>query len=284
MYEARFGLKRRPFPPTPDSSLYYPSTPHEQALAPLLRSVDDDEGLMLLIGEPGTGKTLIGQVFLERLGEKVVNAFVPHGQFANRLALLQAILFDLSLPYDENTEQLLRLRLTAFALKNAAEGKRFVIVVDEAHLLTPELLEELRLLGNLEAGRKAVQIVGLAQPRIQDTLKQPGLATWNQRLGVRMFLPALTLEDSLDYLQQHLRLAGARPDDVIDEAAREAIAQATRGVPRLLNQAAHQSLLLAEAADLHRVDVECAMEALTMLGLEVEAEHAVTPVFHRAAA
>src|ERR1700761_7954962 len=91
MYEARFGLKRRPFSPMPDSSLYYPSTPHEEALAPLLRAIRDDEGLSVLVGEPGTGKTLLGHILLERT-EDSENAFLGHSRFADRRGLLQTIL------------------------------------------------------------------------------------------------------------------------------------------------------------------------------------------------
>ena len=267
MYLERYGLTRRPFPPTPDSSLYYPATPHEQALDPLLRAIRDDEGIALLVGEPGTGKTLLGQVFLERLGDEAVSAFLPHGQFPDRAAFLQTVLFDLGLPYTD-TEHVLRLRLTEHALKTCAEGKRLVVVVDEAHHLSAELLEELRLLGNLEAGRKAFQVLGLAQPGILQTLKQPALAALNQRIAARLCLPALAAEDAHDYLLHHLRVAGGRPETLFEDAALQAIVQVSRGVPRLLNQAAHMSLQLAAAGELGSVDVECALEALARLGLE----------------
>jgi general secretion pathway protein A len=284
MYQERFGLKRRPFPPTPDSSFYYPATPHEQAVALFLRAVHDDEGLALLTGEPGTGKTLVGQVTLERLGDEAVSAFLSHGRFADRTALLQTILFDLGLPYEDAAEQVLRLRLTDHALKTAAAGKRFVVVIDEAHHLSAELLEELRLLGNLEAGRKAFQVICLAQSSLLTTLKQPALATWNQRLAVRLVLPALTAEDAHDYLLHQLRLAGARPEAIFEEAALQTLVEATHGVPRLLNQAAYQALQIADAGELERVDVECVLEALAALGLEAsesescESETPVEPV------
>jgi type II secretory pathway predicted ATPase ExeA len=277
MYEARFGLKRRPFPPTPDSSLYYPSTPHEQALAPLVRAVREDEGLALLVGEPGTGKTLLGQIFLERLGAGLVSAFLPHSRFSDRRGLLQTMLFDLGLPYEDASEQVLRLRLTELALKTAADAKRFVVVIDEAHHLTPEMMEELRLLGNLEAGRKAFQVLCLAQSPILQTLKQPALAAWNQRLAVRSILPALTAEEAHDYLQHHVRLAGGRPDKIFDDESLETLARGSRGVPRVLNQSAHQALQLADAGELDHVDVECATEALARLGIE-DSEAASEPI------
>ena len=268
MYETRFGLKRRPFSPMPDSSLYYPSTPHEEALAPLLRALRDDEGLAVLVGEPGTGKTLLGHILLERTADSE-NAFLGHSQFADRRSLLQTILFDLGLPHDDDvSEQTLRLRVIEHALKTAASGKRLICVVDEAHHLSVDLLEELRLLGNLEAGRKAFQVVCLAQPALLDTLKQPKMASWNQRLAVRMSLAALTADESHDYLRHQIKMVGGRPESVFEDEALDVLATGARGIPRLLNQSAHQALQLADAGDLRRVDAECAAEALARLGLD----------------
>src|SRR5688500_1971736 len=112
MLEQRFGLERRPFPATPDSAFYYPATPHEAALAQLVRAVREDQGLMLLTGEPGAGKTVLGQVLLERLGGETATAFITNSHLPDRASLLQAILFDMGLPYADGAEQVLRLRLT----------------------------------------------------------------------------------------------------------------------------------------------------------------------------
>ena len=268
MDENRFGLKRRPFPPAPDASLYYPATLHESALAALQRGIVEDEGFVLLTGEPGTGKTLIGYVLLERLGEGAASAFLTNSHFADRAALLQAILYDLGLPYEGASEQLLRLRLTDQLLKNCADKLRTVIVIDEAHHLSGDLLEELRLLANLEAGSgKAVQFVLLAQPCILPTLAQPGLEALAQRIAARPELSALDVEEAYDYLLHHVRLAGVKPEKLFDDTALEAIARATHGLPRCLNQVAHQALVLAEEGELTKVDTEAALEALAMLGL-----------------
>jgi type II secretory pathway predicted ATPase ExeA len=268
MYEQRFGLTRRPFPPTPDTGLYYAASGHEAALASLRRGLGDDEGLMLVTGSPGIGKTLLGYGLVERLSGEYDSAFLTHSWLADRTALLQSICYDLGLAYSDGGEQVLRLRLTDHLLKTCVEGRRTLIVVDEAHHLGAELLEELRLLGNLEAGSgKAVQIVLLAQPPIAATLQRPELASLRQRLAVRAELAPLGAEEAYDYLLHHLRLAGAQPEKVIDEAALEVIARGAHGIPRLLNQAAHQSLLLAGLAELPQVDAEAALEALAVLGL-----------------
>lgn len=273
MYEKRFHLKRRPFPATPDDSLYYPATGHEAALQTLMRALREDEGLVLLTGAPGIGKTLLAHCLCDRLDAEAATAFLTHSQFADPAALLQAILFDLQLPYENASEQVLRLRLTDHLLKNCAAGKRFVLLIDEAHHLKPDLLEELRLLGNLEAaGKKAFQVVLLALPEILETLKKPRLAAVAQRLAVRCVVEPLGLEETLDYLLHHVRLAGGKPERIFDESALEVLARGTRGLPRLLNQAAHQALLLADVAELDRLDAEAALEALAVLGLAQEEE------------
>jgi len=278
MYEERFGLKRRPFAPTPDTALYYPATVHETALAALLRGLAEDEGFVLLTGAPGTGKTLLGYVLLDRLDSKAATAFLSNSHFADRSALLQAILYDLGLPHEAATEQLLRLRLTENLLKNCAEERRTLIVIDEAQHLNADLLEELRLLANLEGGgSKAVQFVLFAQPSILQTFQHPALASLNQRIAVRPVLGALEVEEACDYLLHHLRSAGGKPDQIFDDTALEVLARGARGIPRCLNQAAHQALTLADGADMAQVDGEAALEALAQLGLggEENAEPAV---------
>lgn len=271
VYQQRFGLTRRPFPATPDSSLYYPATSHEAALAPLLRALGEDEGLLLLTGEPGVGKTVLGQVLLERIEGNAVTALLTNSHFADRAALLQAMLFDMGLPYEEGAEQVLRLRLTEQVLKNCADGKRTVVVVDEAHHLNADLLEELRLLGNLEAGAdKAFQVVCLAQPSLVETLKDRLLAAWKQRMAVHAHLGPISVEEACDYLLHHLRLAGGKPDKIIDDGGLEVLARGTQGVPRLIGQAAQQALVIADAAEMDIVDAEAALEALAAMGLSAD--------------
>jgi type II secretory pathway predicted ATPase ExeA len=273
MYETHFGLRERPFRPTPDSACYYPATAHEHALARLLQAITDDEGLALLTGDPGTGKTLLCHRLVERLGADAASAFLTNSHVAGRAGLLQAILYELSLPYEGRGEQELRLALTDHLLQNCAAGRRTVLVMDEAQHLGPELLEELRLLANLEGRRaKAFQVVLVAQPALHETLSGPGLRALAQRLAVRVVLQPLGVEEAADYLLHQLRAVGGRPDRVISDEALELVARGTCGLPRLLNQAAHQALTLAFTAGASLVDAEAALEALESMGLSVEAE------------
>jgi type II secretory pathway predicted ATPase ExeA len=273
MYEAHFGMQRRPFRPVPDSECYYAASNSEQALAQLLQAVGDDEGLMLVTGEAGTGKTLLCQCLLGRLGEGITSVLVTNSHLPDRASLFQCILFDLGQPHAQRNEQELRLALTEYLLANYTAGRRTLFIIDEAHHLTPDLLEELRLLGNLEGRQgKAVQILLLGQPALLETLSQPELSSLRQRLAVRVQLEPLPVHEAGDYLVWHLRAVGARPDQVISDEAFELLAQHTRGVPRLLNQAAHAALTLAHQGGVDQVDAEVALEALAALGLQPSQE------------
>jgi len=277
MMEAHFGLQQRPFRPTPDSDCYYPATTHERALDRLLKGIAADDGLLLLTGEPGTGKTLLCHRLLERLGPDAVSAFLTNSRIDDRAGLLQAILFELSLPYASRSVQEMRLALTDFLLENYKAGRRAIVLVDEAHHLSADLLEELRLLGNLASAKgRAVQVVLIAQPTILETLQRSDLTAVRQRLAVRVRVEPLGVQEAADYLIHQLRAVGGRPDRIITDEALEVLARGTGGIARLLNQAASQALSLACETETSPVDAEVALEALGILGLEtVEAPEAL---------
>ncbi|HWG47855.1 MAG TPA: AAA family ATPase [Gemmataceae bacterium] len=273
MYQTHFGLRQRPFPATPDPARYYPATSHERAIARLLNGLADGEGVLVLTGQPGTGKTLVCHCLLERLGSEVDIAFLTNSHVGDRAGLLQAILYDLSLPHEKRGEQEMRLALTDHLLRGYEKGRGTILILDEAQHLTPDLLEELRLLGNLEArSGKAVQVVLVGQPSLLETLRLPELSAFAQRLAVRADVEPLELQEAADYLLHHVRIAGGRPERLFADDALELLSRQTRGVPRLLNQAAHQALNLAAEAGAAQVDVEAALEGLAMLGLAEEIE------------
>jgi type II secretory pathway predicted ATPase ExeA len=271
MYEKHFGLRQRPFRSTPDCSRYYPSTIHEDALAALQQAILDEEGLILLTGEPGLGKTLLCHCLLQRVGDSVRSGFLTNSHLGNRLELLQAIAFEMGLVHDGRGEQSLRLAVTEDLLSHCAAGQPLLLFVDEAHHLTLDVLEELRLLANLEGnGTRALQVVLVAHPEIHRTLEHPALLSLRQRMAVRARLCPLTETEAADYLLHHLRVATDRPDKLMTQEALALLARGTRGVPRLLSQAAHRALMLACLAGATTVDAEAAMEAMLALGLEVE--------------
>jgi general secretion pathway protein A len=269
---SQLSLQDRPFSTTPDPRFYYAASPHEAALERLRRAIDDGEGMALLTGEPGSGKTLLAHLLLDRLGGDVNSALLTNCRFGSRSDLFRALLFDLGQEYQGLGEQELRLALAEYLLEQFGRKRRTVLILDEAQGLTPDLLEELRLLGNLEAGGgKAVQVVLIAQPTILETLSLPELAVLNQRLAIRVQLDRLDLHESVDYLLHQLRQAGIRPERAVTDEALSVLGKNAQGVPRLLNRYAREAMLLAEQMEAERVDAEVAIEALAQFGVSAEA-------------
>ena len=273
MYDTRFGLRRRPFRPIPDTDSYFPAATHEAALNHLRRALDDDEGVILLTGEAGTGKTLVARRLLEELDENTRCVLLTNSHVSRNGDLLQAILFDLGIPYQGLTEQVARLAVTESCLEFYREEGKTLIVVDEAHHLAVDVLEELRLLSNLEGkDGKAVQVLLVALPEIEATLEKQALVALRQRLTVRARLDPLDPEESADYLRHQVRAVGGKPEKLFGEDVLDILGHASGGVPRLLNQAAHLAFVLADEAGQSQVDAEAAVEAVTQLGLDPAAE------------
>lgn len=268
---ARFGLTSRPFRATPDTHAYQPHQSADAALDGLRDAYDGREGLALLDGEPGLGKTLVALKFLEGLDASVPRLFVPAARFSSARDLYQTLLFDHDLPYQGFSEHEVRLLVTERLLKRLAGPSPVVIVLDEAQHLSAELLEELRLLGNLESrSAKAAFVVLVAQPTLRPRLARPECQAFAQRLGSRFALAPLTAEEADGYLAGQLRHAGARdPDALFLPEARGLCAQAAGGVPRVLNQLAQTALRLAAEAGERQIDPEAVLEAADRLGLSV---------------
>jgi general secretion pathway protein A len=259
---------RKAFPTTPDRSCVYPATGAETGLARLRAALADGEGFLLCTGPAGTGKTLLVHRLLESLGTDRRSVFLTNSHFPDRAALLQACLFDLSLPYQEQSEQELRLTLTAHLLDQLTQRGSVVLVIDEAHHLDTDLLEELRLLGNVQAaGRHALQIVLVGLPVLEERLAGPDLAALSQRLTTRVRLEPLELAEAIDYCTHLLRLAGPAGVEAVPEEVREAVAGAAAGLPRRLNQILREALRVAAESEADVVDVEMVEEALVRLGL-----------------
>jgi type II secretory pathway predicted ATPase ExeA len=223
----------------------------------------------LIDGPPGTGKTLVARKWLEHLLPDVPRVVVPSARADGPGELHQAILFDLAQPYHGLSEQELRLAVTGHLLDAAVEGAYpTVLVLDEAQHLGRTVLEELRLLGNLETRQgAALFIVLVAQPALRETLATPGLEPLAQRLAIRSSLAPFTAEESADYLRHQVRAAGGEPERIFTDESGPILIAACRGVPRLLNRAASLALELAATNESTQADVEAVLEALDRLGL-----------------
>jgi type II secretory pathway predicted ATPase ExeA len=233
----------------------------------LRHAYDARDGLALVDGEPGTGKTLVVRKFLDGLDPAIAPVFLPSPRFIRPTDLYQAILFDHGTDYRGLSEQELRLLVTDHLLGRVSAGEPTVIVLDEAQGLGPDILEELRLLGNIETrAAKAAFIVLAAQLGLRERLAKHELAAFAQRVAVRCKLEPLSREDAGRFIHHQLEVAGGRAGLITDEAL-NLLAEHAHGVPRILNQAAHLAFLLAGSAEAEGVDTEAVWEALVQLGL-----------------
>jgi general secretion pathway protein A len=258
-----FGMTRRPFRPTLDPSNFFPSATHASARTDLIEAADRDDGLAFVDGDPGTGKTLVALRVLEDIPGDARRVVLPGGRFVTPADLFRAVLFDLGKPYENKSESDLRLAVTDDLLAVREKGRRTVVVIDEAHHLSAELLEELRLVDNLEspAGKAAFTLlVGL--PTLRDRL----VGSLGQRVVARPRVEPLNEAESVAYLRFHLTRAGAAPDVLTEEAA-EILAASAGGVPRVLNQLGSAAVTAASGED--GIDAEAVLAALDRLGRPV---------------
>ncbi|QEL13174.1 ExeA family protein [Limnoglobus roseus] len=281
---ARLGLERRPFRPSPTLELFVPVPPHEAHLAALRSAFTGGDGIALLDGSAGTGKSLLALRFLESLGSEVVPIYVPSSRFAKVADLYQAILFDLGQPYQGLSDNELRLAVTDFLLKSVTDKKQTVLILDEAHHLPVDVLEEIRLLDNWDArGTKAMFTVLVAPPELRDRL--PRAESLAQRVRCRVRIEPLTEGESLTFLRAQLEECSRKPDEVMTDEALQLFAKHGGGVPRVLNQLAATGLNLALDAEQDSVDVEVAFEALTQMGITItETDESAQPAYPAGAA
>src|SRR5580658_495925 len=251
MYKAFFHLTRNPFDLTPDPTCFVPTTRHNETLASLYYGVRRHKGFVVVTGEVGTGKTLLLRCLLRLLEESkdITYAYI----FNNRLTsteFLQYMLLDFGLPASGKNKCEMLFDLSQFLVSRSARQMTTVLIVDEAHLLSDELLEEVRLLSNLETyDDKLLQIVLVGQPELDDKLDSKGLRQLKQRIALRTHLAPLSLEEAQRYIEQRLQIAGADPSApaLFSPKAATAVYKYSRGFPRLINTICENSLLTAYA-------------------------------------
>ncbi|MGD2084214.1 MAG: AAA family ATPase, partial [Chromatiales bacterium] len=243
MYESHFGLSERPFSIAPDPRYVYLSQAHEDALAHLLYGVGEGGGFVQLTGEVGTGKTTLIRSLVDQLPANVDLALIFNPRLSPR-ELVATVCDELHIPYPEGASlKDLIDRLNERLLASFAAGRRIVLIIDEAQALDPDVLEQVRLLTNLETTReKLLQIVLVGQPELRDALARPELRQLAQRITARYHLEPLSIEDTRNYVLHRLNVAGAKRPLFSDPAIRE-IQRSSGGVPRLTNVIADRSLL-----------------------------------------
>jgi general secretion pathway protein A len=254
VYTEFFGLNEKPFAITPDPRYLYMSARHTDALAHLLYGISESGGFIQLTGEVGTGKTTLIRSVLERLPEKADIALILSPQLTT-LEFLATIVQELHCPpIVERTVKAHIDVLNAHLMHAHSAGRRVVLIVDEAQTLSPELLEQVRLLTNLETSKqKLLQIILIGQPELRELLDRPEMRQIAQRITGRYHLEPLRKEDTRAYVQHRLRVAGAQ-SDVFTKAAIDTLYGHARGIPRLINVIADRALLAGYTQDRRTVD------------------------------
>ena len=256
MYLPFFGLAEKPFSITPDPRYLFLSGRHAEALAHLVYGIDEAGGFIQLTGEVGTGKTTIIRSLLARQHDKAAIALILNprmGAAEFMLTLCEELGIGVPDSAETSVKELIDI-LNRFLLKAHAEGRRVVLVVDEAQTLAPELLEQIRLLTNLETEtQKLLQIILIGQPELRDMLARNDLRQLAQRITGRYHLDPLSRAEAGAYIKHRLRVAGATSDLFGSGALRE-LYRVSGGVPRLLNIIADRALLGAYSEDRHVVN------------------------------
>jgi len=254
MYEAFFGFRERPFHVTPDARYFFPSVKHREALDSLYYAVTQRLGFVVVTGEIGAGKTTVCRALLKRLPATTRVAIITNTRITPRY-LMGMLLEELELPVgDRDPCWKLLSRLNEFLVEALARDENVVLVMDEAQNLTPSVLEEVRLLSNLETDEtKLIQIVLVGQPELRGKLNLPQLAQLKQRIAVAFHLGPLSLQETEGYIQHRQVKAGATHSVFTPEAV-EVIYGYSRGIPRLINLVCERALLAAYADEIRRID------------------------------
>ena len=256
MYLPHFALADAPFRLTPDTAFFYPGSTHQAALNMLLVALSEGEGFVKVTGEVGLGKTMLCRALLGALDDGFHSCWIPnpdHSPSSMRAALAREL--GLVLPHNPGPDKLLRM-IGERLVQLAADGRRVVLLIDEAQALPAPTLEAVRLLTNLETEqRKLLQVVLFGQPELDRRLAQPGLRQLLQRISFSHRLAPLDAAAVADYVRHRLRIAGHPSGELFSARALRRLARSSGGVPRLINILAHKALLVAFGRGRAQVDV-----------------------------
>lgn len=263
MYESFFGLKEKPFSLTPDTEYYYRYSGHQEALNVLLVALRNGEGFVRVVGEVGTGKTLLCRQLLKVLQNDCATVYLPNPLLTPR-ELYQAIVSELELEVPaEATVQHLNQRILEELIRLRELDRPLVVLIDEAQAMPLQSLEALRLLSNLETEKeKLLHIFFFAQPEFEQRLGQTDLRQLRQRITYSYCLPTLRQPEVVGYIEHRLRVAGYAGSGMFHPSAVRLLHKASQGVPRVINLLAHKSMLAAYGKGKQQIDKRLVLAAI----------------------
>lgn len=247
MYEDFYNFKELPFAVPPDPEYLFLSDKHKKALSNLEYSIVNKAAFTVITGEVGSGKTTLVRELIRKLGNDVEVGLVSNVNISTFEELLQWILYSFELDYVDKDKVELFDVFTEYVIDTYAANKRVVLIIDEAQNLSADVLEQLRMLSNINADKhKVLQLILVGQPNFWDTLRRPELLQFVQRIEVDYFLSSLDLEETKQYIQHRLSVAGGNPD-LFEPDTYLPIWKCTNGVPRLINILCGMALVYAFA-------------------------------------
>jgi len=245
VYNSFFGFKERPFQLVPNPAYLFLSRSHEEAMAHLIYAISQGDGFVEITGEVGTGKTTLCRALLENLDKFTEAAYIFNPKL-DSLQLLKTINDEFGIPSEGDNLKGLIDNLNAFLMKKKVEGKKVIVMIDEAQNLTQDVLEQLRLLSNLETTTsKLLQIILVGQPELSEMLDSHELRQLGQRITLSCHLTPLTYRETRDYIQHRIQVASQKPEVTFAGGAYRAIYKYSGGIPRLINIACDRALLTA---------------------------------------
>ena len=267
MYESFFSLKEKPFALTSNPHFLFLSKRHRDAMAGLLYGIRERLGFIEITGEVGTGKTTLCRALLNQLDENTKTAFIFNSNMSE-LQLMETIIEDLGIKTDKRGRNALFSELNRFLIQQLSSNNNVVLIIDEAQNLSMKLLEQIRMLSNLEAeNEKLLQIVLVGQPELRDKLASPALRQLRQRISVRCRIEPLNKEEVGQYVAHRLTRAGANGNGpFFDEDAFTEIYRYSSGTPRLVNAVCDKALLLGFVTEQKNITVEMIKKSI----LEIE--------------
>ena len=271
MYKRFYNLKRNPFDITPDPSFLFPTTKHNEALAALYYGVKRRKGFVVLTGEVGTGKTVLVRCLLQILNRANVAFAYVFNPKLSAMEFLQYITADLHLPTAGKSKSELLIELSNYAIDRHHKGLTTVLVVDEAHHLSADVLEEIRLLTNLETGEaKLLQILLAGQPELDEKLDSAQLRQLKQRIALRSHLASLDLQETCGYVYRRLNIAGSEnPAELFPMETLVELHRQSRGLPRVINTICENALIHGYARQLPNIPPEVIDEVAADFRLNV---------------
>ena len=262
MFEKYFGLTENPFNLTPDPKYLYFSEVHKEALSHLKYGIDERKGFILITGEVGAGKTTLCRVLLTTLPDTIKTALILNPTLSD-IELLQTINQEFGINSASVSKKALLDDLYGFLLDVRSKNKNAVLIIDECQNLSPDVLEEIRMLSNLETEKeKLLQIVLIGQPELKSMLSTPSLKQINDRITVRYHMGLLSKPDTRDYIKHRLIISGSHGDINFSRAALNKIFKFSGGLPRRINAACERSLLIAFTKGTNTITGSIAYQAI----------------------